>query len=223
MPFSLLSDKETVKEKFLAAIDVFAEIVYLIYQKFKLNKCIRSENSDGDQTDGLDEDDRNMFLDAFRDFILQLYLTDDEAKLYDQKKKRCWESPDPIKCKSDLDEEYRKLIFSRLEKPKSTASELSIKIYVSAISAMTYFIKKFAAAAGLPDIQCKTDVPNNATWIRFPELLECNLLNFVTDPIPTPTSVPSNSRRVNAKCTQADQPDTSIPDEIDPDVADMLM
>lgn len=42
---------------------------------------------------------------------------------------------------------------------------------------MIYFIKNFAKISGLPDIQCKTDFKNNVTWLRIPELMECNLIS----------------------------------------------
>ncbi|KAG8190046.1 hypothetical protein JTE90_023018 [Oedothorax gibbosus] len=154
--------------------------------------------------------DREMFMDASKEFILNLYLTESEIATYEARRKACWEAEDPIKCKDELDQEYRKVIFNRVNELR--APNLNMDMYKALLSSLVFVIKKFSGHAGLTDIQTKTDYDNNVTWIRVPEIIECNLQNRPPParPIIKPPKVKSEekaSRDEPQVLPSADQPE----------------
>ncbi|KAF8763636.1 hypothetical protein HNY73_021800 [Argiope bruennichi] len=107
----------------------------------------------GDAVDGeTDSKDREMFMDASRDFVLHLYLNDDEV------------------------EEYNKKVSERM-KSRTTISELTLEMYKATISSLMHVLNCFSKHAGLPDVQCKNDYKQNCIWVRIPEILDCNIIN----------------------------------------------
>lgn len=203
---------ETLKERLLAAFDIFGEIVFLIYKRVKELKC--AHHSRADDVDGpvtYDDIDKEMFLDASRQFLLHLYLTEDETAEYENRRKICWEQVDPIECKKKLDEEYRKIVFDRLQKTHANNYEddFAMKMYVSGVQALVWLVKNFAEYAGLSDVQCKTDYNNKVTWLRIPQVIEN--LHKVADPTgvlpqaPKPT-LPPKSSNISKKKLLKDEP-----------------
>ncbi|KAF8789579.1 hypothetical protein HNY73_007509 [Argiope bruennichi] len=120
-------------------------------------KLTDGENEMGDAVDGeTDSKDREMFMDASRDFVLHLYLNDEEVEEYNVRRKQCLESENPVKCKKCLDEEFKRKVSERM-KSRTTISDLTLQMYKTTISSLMHVINCFSKHAGLPDVQCKND------------------------------------------------------------------
>ncbi|GIY85481.1 hypothetical protein CEXT_199301 [Caerostris extrusa] len=61
--------RESYRNKFLDAIELIAELSYVMYKKLP-----HRQNEVGDQVDGI-ASEKDMFMDASRDFLLLLYWT----------------------------------------------------------------------------------------------------------------------------------------------------
>ncbi|GIY47594.1 uncharacterized protein CEXT_781051 [Caerostris extrusa] len=93
LPPNRYTAMESYRNKFLDAIELIAEISYVMYKKLS-----NRQNEMGDQVDGI-ASEKDMFMDASREFLLHLYLNDEEVDEYNVRRKQCWEDEDPIKCK----------------------------------------------------------------------------------------------------------------------------
>ncbi|GIY85229.1 hypothetical protein CEXT_90101 [Caerostris extrusa] len=66
-------------------------------------------------------------------------------------------------------------------------------MYKATISSVLYIMNNFSKHTGLPDVQCKNDFKQQCTWIRIPELFDCDSINIGIDtPDPLPQADLSN-------------------------------
>ncbi|GIY71473.1 hypothetical protein CDAR_249131 [Caerostris darwini] len=66
-------------------------------------------------------------------------------------------------------------------------------MYKATISSVLYIINNFSKHTGLPNVQCKNYFNQNCTWIRNPEVLDCDCINIgIDNPDPLPQADLSN-------------------------------
>ncbi|GIY63758.1 hypothetical protein CDAR_75711 [Caerostris darwini] len=76
---------------------------------------------------------------------------------------------------------------------RTNISDLTKEMYKATISAVLYTMNNFSKHTGLPDVQCKNDFKQNCTWIRIPEILDCDYINIgIDNPDPLPQADLSN-------------------------------
>ncbi|GIY62496.1 hypothetical protein CDAR_495221 [Caerostris darwini] len=107
------------------------------------------KNEVGDQVDGI-ADEKDMLMDASREFLLHLYLNDEEVDEYNVRRKQCWEAEDPLKCKKTLDEEFNKKVSDRM-RSRTNISDLTKETYKATISSVLYIINNFSKHTGLSE------------------------------------------------------------------------
>ncbi|GIY04959.1 hypothetical protein CDAR_565081 [Caerostris darwini] len=179
---------ESYRNKFLDAIELIAEISYVMYEN--------RQNEMGDQVDGI-ASEKDMFMDASREFLLHLYLNDEEVDECNVRREQCWEDEDPIKCKKNLDDEFKKRVSERM-RSRTNISDLTKEMYKATISSVLYIINNFSKHTGLPDVQCKNDFKQQCTWIRIPDVLDCDYINLgIGNPDSVPGHQPHLSNEVN--------------------------
>ncbi|GIY47595.1 hypothetical protein CEXT_781061 [Caerostris extrusa] len=92
---------------------------------------------------------------------------------------------------------------------RTNISDLTKEMYKATISSVLYIINNFSKHTGLPDVQCKNDFKQQCTWIRIPDVLDCDYINLgIGNPDSVPGHQPHLSNEVNVEGEGEDESNT---------------